>query len=528
MGFINNNRNQLNLLGYSLNDFVPMNAKCRFVVDLVKQLDLSALYARYSKQGNDAYEPSTMLATWFYGYCERVFTTRKLEERCQRDVYFMYVSSNLRPDHSSLSRFRKNNQELMSDYFVQIVRLAWEQGLSSFNEISIDGSKFQAASSARHLRNAEELEKALKRVRDDIANYMQRAELLDDEDNDVIDNLPNLSAKINELKKLEKELKGKQDTLNKRREQIKPEYRDRHKISLAEDDARVMDKVNGKQKLPAYNGQLSVDVDTQLIVANEAITDTVDFDQFENQHQNVENTLGADEQRAYNIDAGYHNFEQLDYIFSNNIDAIMASPQNPENFKDKTPKYFWPHQFIYDTENDQYHCPAGEILTYETNYSKYPKWKGRVYSTNACDGCALKEKCLSPKTRFKNLRREERQHLAEKMLQQSTTPMGRARLKRRSTSVETAFGNIKHNLGFRRFNLKGLSAVKAEFNLVCIAHNINKLFKIGWPLSRQSMIYLKSIWQSCQRTIISIFKPNMALIYKNLFATPSTRGTSRG
>ena len=80
MGFKNNNRNQLDLLGYSLNGFVPMNAKCRFVVDLVKQLGLSDLYARYSTQGTGAYEPSAMLATWFYGYCEGVFTTRKLEE----------------------------------------------------------------------------------------------------------------------------------------------------------------------------------------------------------------------------------------------------------------------------------------------------------------------------------------------------------------------------------------------------------------------------------------------------------------
>jgi transposase len=216
MGFKNNNRNQLDLLGYSLNDFVPMNAKCRFVVDLVNQLDLSALYGRYSNQGNDAFEPS-MLATWFYGYYERVFTTRKLEERCQRDVYFMFVSSNLKPDHSSFSRFRKNNQDLMGDYFVQIIRLAWKQGLSGFNEISIDGSKFQAASSARHLRNAAELEKALKRVREDIDNYMHKAELLDDENDDDINNIPKLTAKIKELKKLEKELKSKQNILNKRR-----------------------------------------------------------------------------------------------------------------------------------------------------------------------------------------------------------------------------------------------------------------------------------------------------------------------
>ena len=143
----------------------------------------------------------------------------------------------------------------MGNYFVQIIRLAWVQGLSGFNEISIDGSKFQAASSARHLRNAEELEKALKRVRDDIDNYMHKAGPLDDENDDDINNIPKLRAKIKELKKLEKELKGKQNTLNKRRQQIKPEYRDRHKVSLAEPDARVMDKVNGKQKLPAYNAQ---------------------------------------------------------------------------------------------------------------------------------------------------------------------------------------------------------------------------------------------------------------------------------
>jgi transposase len=509
MGFKNNNRNQIDLLGLSLNDFVPMNAKCRFVVDLVNQLDLSDLYARYSSQGNDAFEPSMMLATWFYGYCERVFTTRKLEERCQRDVYFMFVSSNLRPDHSSFSRFRKNNQDLMGGYFVQIIRLAWEQGVSGFNEISIDGSKLQAASSARHLRNAEELEKALKCVRDDIDNYMHKAELLDDENDDDINNIPRLSAKIKELKKLEKELKSKQNTLNKRRERIKPEYRNRHKISLAEEDARVMDKVNGKQKLPAYNAQLSVDDKTQLIVANEAVTDSVDFDQFKKQHRNIENNLDDDKRRTYNADAGYHNLEQLEYVYSNNIDVIMASPHNTQ----KDAKYFRHHQFLYEQESDTYQCPAGATLTYEKNYRKNQKWNGRVYSTCACEGCTLRDKCLAPKTRFKHLRREDRQHLAEIMLQLSTAPEGKQRLKRRSTSVETVFGNIKHNLGFRRFNLKGLSAVAAELNLICIAHNINKLFKMEWIFAQQFMCYLKSTWQSCQRTIISILKPKMVLCF---------------
>ena len=124
MGFITTDRNQMNLLGFSLDDLVPKDAKCRFVVDIVSQLDLEELYNRYSNQGNDAFEPSVMLSTWFYAYSETVTATRKLEEKCQRDLHYMYVSGNLRPDHTSLSRFRKNHLDLLADYFMQIIKIA--------------------------------------------------------------------------------------------------------------------------------------------------------------------------------------------------------------------------------------------------------------------------------------------------------------------------------------------------------------------------------------------------------------------
>jgi len=511
MGFINNDRNQMNLLGYSLTDFVPKNAKCRFVIDLVKQLDLSELYARYSNQGSDAYEPSAMLATWFYGYTERVFTTRKLEERCQRDIYFMYVSSNLRPDHSSLSRFRKNNQDLMSDYFVQIIRLAWQQGLADFKEIAIDGSKFQAASSPRHLKNAEDLEKALKRVRADIEEYMHKAELFDDENDDDISNIPKLRTKIKELKKLEKELKSKQNNLNKRRQQIRSQYRQRHKINLAEPEAQVMNNVNGRFKLPAYNAQLSVDTKTQLIVANEAISDSVDFDQFNKQHQNVENNLNDDRQRVYVADAGYHNLEQLEYVYTHDINAVIAGPHKENTFKQTRSKYFRHNQFIYDNQHDYYCCPAGHKLTYSKNYNK-GKWRGRIYSTTACKECAIRHNCLPADRPYKNLRRENRRSLAEQMAQKSKSIQGNASLKRRAMSVETVFGNIKHNLGFRRFHIKGLNAAHAELNLVCIAHNINKMFRIGLLNSQKIKRQLKSFGNHVKEQFIFILYPKRVFV----------------
>ena len=85
MSFITNDQNQLHMFGYCLSDLVPKNAKCRLVLNLVKRLKLKKLYHRYSSQGNHAYEPSVMLAIWFYAYSMGETSTRKIEELCRRD-----------------------------------------------------------------------------------------------------------------------------------------------------------------------------------------------------------------------------------------------------------------------------------------------------------------------------------------------------------------------------------------------------------------------------------------------------------
>jgi Transposase DDE domain len=94
---------------------------------------------------------------------------------------------------------------------------------------------------------------------------------------------------------------------------------------------------------------------------------------------------------------------------------------------------------------------------------------------------------------------------------------GRQRIKRRSSSVETVFGNIKHNLGFRRFNLKGLVAVNAELNLVCIAHNINKLFKTGLTLSQESMYTIKKHLAIMSKNNYFNFKTKYGFLLRNPF-----------
>ena len=511
MGFISNNRNQMELFGFSLDDFIPNDAKCRFIVDIVSKLDLTELYNRYSAQGNDAFEPSAMLATWFFAYSDTITSTRKVEEKCQRDLHYMYVSANLKPDHTSLSRFRKNHLDLLADYFLQIVKMAKESGVDDFKTISIDGSKIQAASSAKNSKTSEELAAFLQKVRKDIEEYMRQCDALDEDSIDT-DSLKEVQRKIEHLKEMEKTLLTRQKELEIRKSSLKPEHCDKHKINTIEPDARNMNKVNGNQKLPAYNTQISVTTKTQLIAANDVQMEANDFNQLDRQHQNTESNLGSDPSRCYLFDAGYHNLDQLEYVYTNQLNVFLASPR-PEKTSQQSldeKKTFTREDFVYNKENDCYECPAGNQLFYENDYRKGHKWFGRVYKTDACSNCHLKAKCLKPnqKKNQKRIRREHREYLAELNYDKCQTDQAKQMQKLRSTTVEPAFGNLKSNLGFRRFSLMGLENVKGEFNLMCIAHNLNKLFLLMGslcPTIQKSIDYLIIL---CQRTMLHYLQNN--------------------
>ncbi len=377
MGFKTANRNQMSLFGYSLDDFVPAEARCRFVVSIVRELDLSALYADYSPQGGDAYDPATLLATWFFAYSEGISSTRRLEALCGRDMHYIYVSANLQPDHTTLSRFRQRHVARLSDYFVQIIRLAAQRNISQFRRITTDGSKIQAACSYRRNRDAKQLQAELAKVKDQIAQYLKRSELLDEEDARGHE-LDEVRQKIARLKALEGTLSERQAQLDARRRTLQTRDRSKHKINLVEPEARNMKQVNGQTTAPAYNAQLSVDAETQLIVAAQVSDAPNDRGEFSKQHAQVEENLGADPRRQYTADAGYHSLEQLEYVHEQKVDAVIADPRPKtrnlvgaeEERSGQTQAAFRRGDFRYDRTADQYECPAGRRLTYRYTEKK--------------------------------------------------------------------------------------------------------------------------------------------------------------
>jgi hypothetical protein len=231
-------------------------------------------------------------------------------------------------------------------------------------------------------------------------------------------------------------------------------------------------------------------------------------------HQKAERNLPSDPNRAYTADAGYHSLDQLEYIEDNQINALVAD-QKPHHRSIKTKptsidiiqkekRKVERGDFFYHEKEDYYECPAGEKL--------YPKSKRKNYVTyraRSCSDCPISMYCLSQKSKRKLLYRDPREKLADKMLNKLETDHGKQRMQQRATSVEPVFGNIKQNLGFRRFNLRDLNQVKGEFNLMCIAHNINTMFKL---MGNRRLAAFSYVMQSNINQHIAISKTIFAIL----------------
>lgn len=467
MGFIKKDREQIGIIGYSLDEFVEKESKARFIVKIVETLDTRELYSRYSSQGADAIDPKVQLATWFMGYCETITSSRKLEYNCKKNLDFIYVSANLQPDHSSLSRFRKRHLDLIPNYFLEIIKKAYELGISDFKEISIDGTKLPSVSSKKKSMRTGLLNYRIKKVEEDINSYLTEAEKTEEE--------------LEKLKTEQEKLRKAKVEIEKRKQDIKKENRETHQVNIEEPEAMMHSLGSSKGSFPGYNAQLSTDTKTQLIVSSEVVQDRNDEKQFINQYRNTETNLGGNKERTYIADGGYNSHETINQIYEEGIDAYVGNRHNytQTEIKVKKDKMFTKSDFQYDQVNDCYICPANKKLGL-VKVENGKQFRGKKYRSANCSKCELKRNCLSKnnKSGVREIGRDYRDGYVEKMRQKIATEKGKIKMFRRKTTVEAVIGNIKSNMGYSRFRLKGLAAVNAEFMLMCIGHNLNKLFRM--------------------------------------------------
>jgi hypothetical protein len=441
-----------------------------------------------------AYNPIIMLAILFLSYCEGETSSRKIEEKCKRDMYYIYISAGLYPDHCSISRFRKKNLDLLAKYFVEILRIAKRKKISEFQMLGMDGSKIQARSSKKKSYKEKGLENYISEIELKIQEYLSQCEAMDEKEG------KKTKEKIEVLRNKQEKLKKCKDELIENKKKIRAkDYRENHQINIVEPEAKMM-MHNNIKATPSYNAQIVVDMESGIIASNDVVQERNDEKQFKKQYTKSEEILGKEESREYVADGGYGSFDEIKKVEEENIDAyIGVSGQAKEVTSEeleKSGRKIDKKDFKYNKDGNFYECPGGNKLEYISTSKDEKKDK---YKFNKCSGCKLLKQCHGAKAgygKYKIIMRDKRKDYVDVMREKVWSKKGREMMLKRQHSVESVFGNLKWNLGFTRFSMFGLESVKGEFNLMCIAHNINKLFLFLFFLIFRSKLRYKGRFQN--------------------------------
>src|SRR6202047_2566797 len=191
MGYIRGEaREQTTMFPVTLEELIPSDRVCRVIEAFVGRLDVAELgfvRAEPAETGRPGYDPRDLLKLYLYGYLQQIRSSRRLELECRRNIELMWLLGRLAPDHKTIAEFRRMHREGVTAAGAELVRLGASVGLVKGEWIAIDGSKFQAVSSVKSVREREALER-----------YLEQLEQSDERDEVVI----NPSAVADALEKL--------------------------------------------------------------------------------------------------------------------------------------------------------------------------------------------------------------------------------------------------------------------------------------------------------------------------------------
>lgn len=412
------------LLPPSLRDWLPEDHLAYFVSDVVDQLDLSVIESVYEKEerGQPPYHPRMMTKILLYGYCVGVFSSRRIEKRLREDVGFRMLAAGNEPDFRTISDFRKLHLEALQGLFDQLLEIALQAGTMKLGRVVLDGSKVQANASKHKAMSYGRMEQDEKRLKEEVKRLLAQAEATDAEEDAQYgpdrrgDELPAELARretrlerIREAKRaLEERAREQAKSKGKPEAEAKPEAKMQY--NFTDPESRIMKGADGF--VQAYNVQLAVDPDLQLIVGQQVSQEVNDKQQMKPMVKVIEEQSGQ-KPGVVISDSGYCSEANLKYLEKKKIEGFVAVDR--ESYPDREKP-----------------CPRGPLAKEATR--------------------------------------------VDRMRRKLQTKKGAAIYSIRKTVVEPVFGQIKEARGFRRFLLRGLKKVQAEWALLCLTHNILKLY----------------------------------------------------
>ncbi|MFQ6052571.1 MAG: IS1182 family transposase [Candidatus Hydrothermarchaeota archaeon] len=509
--FIPYQQSQLMLLPLDIRDMIPKDHLVYVIDAIVERLNLTSIYEKYknTEGGRPSYHPRMLLKVLFYAYAIGVRSSRKIAAKLESDVFFMYLAAMQKPDFRTISDFRKAHLPQLKELFKQIVLICIEMGIAKIGHIAIDGTKVRASAGRRRTKSKEKLEKMVAEIRKEIKEILAEAEKIDEQEDERYGRNKSGDEVPEEL--------TKKEVLKEKIEKAKAVLQERKwkEVNLTDPDCRFMKDADGG-KDTSYNSQVAVSEENQVIVANDVTSEVTDQHQFIPMYEQVIENTGKKPEEV-SADCGYYDGENYIYIDKNKIDAYlpdqMLEKETDEEGNIKIDK-FDRRNFKYNKEEDTFTCSAGKILVFKQNYERNGV-KSRIYIGQECSLCKHKKECTKAKAR--QIKVSNADLVMERMRKKLLTEEGKKKYNKRLSTVEPVLGNLKRNLGFRYFLLRGIEKVKGEFNLMCIAHNLKKIHRYGFSKEGEGFLELmKQNYEECLSFLRS-FRKILAEKIRNVF-----------
>jgi transposase len=515
---------QLLLMPPSVRDWLPEDHLAFFVIEVVGELDLSKFFGSHREDGRGGavYDPALMLSVLIYAYCTGERSSRRIERRLVEDVPYRVLAANQRPDHATLARFRRRHQDAIAELFGQVLALCVKAGLVDAQVVAIDGTKIAADASFFANRKREKL----------AAEILEEAEAVDAAEDEAFgdrrgDEMPkewsggrdrreriraaladldSRSARDYETRMAERTKKeaetGKKLTGPKPSEHTaKPQAARR--ANTTDPHSRII-SMGSKGVLQGYNAQAAA-TEAQIVVAAEVHATTNDQPHFVPMASAAAANLDAAGHDqgigVFLADAGYWTAANAttDVGAQVLIPTRKSSWRKPEDLeedkltvlakvnrgelsqrqagailgvsytwvRDMTKRYIGTEGLRVtrsaEPEPDEW-MPVVERLA-----------RGEISRRAAADELAVSPQRVSVMLAHVRGEATDPSIVRRAMDARLEEPANAELYKKRSHSIEPVFGNIKGNLGYRRFTRRSLPAVTSEWRLICTAHNLLKL-----------------------------------------------------
>ncbi len=514
MGFKYYEQNQL-MIPMEWKTLIPKDDVVFVLNDLIDNMNIDKLLETYSPIGCNSYSPKMMLKILMYGYIRKRYSSRQIADAVQSDIKFIWLAGGNKPTRNVINSFRKDKMKvIMEDVFAELLIVLEKKGYINTEEYFVDGTKIEANANKYTFVWKKAVEKYRAKLQEQVHELMKDIDDLNDEEDKLYpekeikpeDITPEeleefakrLSDKLNQGIEKEKSKEEKQKDkktkkiLNKINKDFKPRLEkynedlaiigeNRNSYSKTDKDATFMhmkeDHMKNGQLKPGYNIQVGscngfvVNWSTHQN-RNDNGTLIPHFERYERFFGKLPNSTGAD--------SGYGNQENYEFLKKNHIKNYIKYPlfHKEQTKKFKSMKYNW-QNMEYDEINDTFTCPEGKKLKYIN--MKYDKTEtgfvqgSRVYECSECSNCPHKSECTKAKGN-RQIRFNKKLWQLKKVAKRNLlSEKGIEMRGKRAEYSEGIFGQIKWNMGFKRFLLRGLEKVDLEWGLLCFALNIKRM-----------------------------------------------------